>query len=228
MALASRANLAEQIREALSGRIARGELKPGERLVELTLAKEFGTSQAPIREALRMLEGLGLVESVAHRGTRVRRFTDRELFESHATRGVLEQAAALAAAPVFADNPTLIRSLTDWTQRMLEGIDRLDFEQVQRDNYYFHRLIVEASGNKTLIQTWETLDVQSRGMIAVLRLNIDQKEFTRQHEYVITALARGDGVVAGEALLKHALYPAISQGQNPQDWGQVPRLPHEG
>ena len=71
--------------------------QPGERLVETRIAQELGTSQAPVREALRDLELLRLVESEPFRGARVRPFGDSELVEIYPVRAVLEELAARLA-----------------------------------------------------------------------------------------------------------------------------------
>ena len=91
--------MSDRIRRVLAERIIGGALAPGERLVEMRIAEEFRTSQAPVREALRELETLRLVESEPYRGTRVREVGEREMAEAYAVRAVLEQAAAEAAAP---------------------------------------------------------------------------------------------------------------------------------
>ena len=78
MATISRTVLREQVKDVLLQRIASGELQPGERLVETRIAQELGTSQAPVREALRDLQLLRLVESEPFRGSRVRVFDEEE------------------------------------------------------------------------------------------------------------------------------------------------------
>jgi DNA-binding GntR family transcriptional regulator len=90
--------LGQQIREILLERIFKGELQPGDRIVELQLANELGTSQAPVREALRELQSLGFVEHEPYRGTRVRRITEEELAEIFPVRAALEELAAQEAA----------------------------------------------------------------------------------------------------------------------------------
>jgi DNA-binding GntR family transcriptional regulator len=90
--------LREQIRELLLERILKGELQPGDRIVELQIAQEFGTSQAPVREALSELQSLGFVVYEPYRGTRVRRITEEELAEIYPVRAALEELAAQEAA----------------------------------------------------------------------------------------------------------------------------------
>ena len=96
MAAISRTVLREQVKDVLLQRIVSGELKPGERLVETRIAQELGTSQAPVREALRDLELLRLVESEPFRGSRVRVFGEEELIEVYPVRAVARGARGTA------------------------------------------------------------------------------------------------------------------------------------
>ena len=96
MAVISRTVLREQVKDVLLQRIASGELEPGERLVETRIAQELGTSQAPVREALRDLELLRLVESEPFRGSRVRVFGEEEMIEVYPVRAVARGARGAA------------------------------------------------------------------------------------------------------------------------------------
>ena len=77
----ARTVLREQVKELLIGRIIRGELGPGAPLVETRIAQELGTSQAPVREALRDLALLRLVETEPFRSARVRRFSEQDVLD---------------------------------------------------------------------------------------------------------------------------------------------------
>ncbi|MER3417837.1 MAG: hypothetical protein C4343_01700 [Chloroflexota bacterium] len=92
--LLSRQVLAEQVRDRLLEGILNGRYPPDSRIVETRVAKELGTSQAPVREALRSLEALGVVEISPFRGARVRRPTRRELLDAYVVRSSLEALAA--------------------------------------------------------------------------------------------------------------------------------------
>src|SRR3954452_17931435 len=94
----ARTVLREQVKEVLVQRILRGELQPGERLIETRIAQELGTSQAPVREALRDLELLRFVESEPFRGARVREVSQEELIEIYPVRAAIEEVAAREAA----------------------------------------------------------------------------------------------------------------------------------
>ena len=97
-------SLREQIREHIVEGIVSGRWKPGERIVERRIATELQVSQTPVREALRELESLRLIESAPNKGVRVRNLTAADLEESYPVRAGLEQIAAELAAGRLAED----------------------------------------------------------------------------------------------------------------------------
>src|SRR3954462_6434484 len=134
----------EQIRRVLVQRILDGHYKPGDRLVELQIARELKTSQGPVREALRELEALRLVESETYRGTRVRALSETEMEEAGQVRGVLEQTAAQWAAAALQRDGAALRAEQE---SILKAAATGDLDEYSRHNMAFHRLIVEVAGN---------------------------------------------------------------------------------
>ena len=134
----------DQIRRVLVQRILDGYYKPGDRLVELQIARELKTSQGPVREALRELEALRLVESETYRGTRVRAHSEREMEEAGQVRGMIEQTAAQWAAAALQRN---VAPLRDELEAIRKAAAIRDLDGYARHNMAFHRLIVEAAGN---------------------------------------------------------------------------------
>src|SRR3954464_13545516 len=104
----ARSVLSAQVKDRLLRWIIEGELPPGARIIETRVARQLGTSQAPVREALRDLATLGLVEMHPYRGARVRTPQSHELIEAMEVRGELEAIAARHAATVI-DERTLAR-----------------------------------------------------------------------------------------------------------------------
>lgn len=193
--------MSDRIRRILADRIIAGILAPGVRLVEMRIAQEFRTSQAPVREALRELEALRLVESEPYRGTRVREVGEREMAEAYAVRAVLEQAAAEAAAPSLVNNVSNLRgSLVELHEAALAG-DRAGYVRHDVD---FHRGIVAASGNRLLLLTWESLGFETRVRIMLARNDLDLPTLAAVHDPILAALAVGDGSLAGLLLREHA------------------------
>ena len=199
----NRAVLSDQVKEILLKRILDGEYSPGDRLVEMHIAQEFEISQAPVREALRELEALGFVESEPYRGTRVRAVTKSELTEIYPVRAALEEVAARAAAVHLAGN---VEALEAELEAMLAAAEKGDlYEEVQHD-VEFHRLIVEASGNRVLQDMWRSLRIEARTLISVLKAHIGGYELAELHRPVLEALAEGDAEKEGLLLRNHVEY----------------------
>jgi len=199
----NRTVLRAQIKEILLKRILNGEYLPGSRLVEMQIAQEFGISQAPVRESLRELEVLGFVESEPYHGTRVRAITKAELTEIYPVRAALEEVAARTAAKHLAGG---VEALEAELAAMYAAAEKGDLdEQVQHD-VEFHRLIVEASGNRVLQDVWKSLRIEARTLISALKTDLGGHEIAEMHRPVLEALAEGDAEKAGLLLRKHVEY----------------------
>lgn len=197
-----RSCMSDRIRNAIASRIYDGRLPPGTRLVELELAKEFDTSQTPVREALRELESLRLVESRPYRGTRVRAISNREMAEAYEVRGALERLAAILAVQLRDGKfPEIRQALDGITTAAEQG----DAEGYARHNLDFHRLILVASGNATLLQTWESLAFETRMRISIGRSTRELLlERVPVHAEILQALEQGNGEAAGDLLQVHS------------------------
>ena len=195
-----RAVLRDQIKEVLLERILEGEYEPGDRLVETQIAQELGISQTPVREALRELEILRFVVSEPFKGTRVRLVSRQEILEIYPVRAALEEVAARAAAVRLGGR---VAELEGEFKGMLRAVDAGDLHEQVRHDVEFHRLIVEASGNQTLLDLWSSLRIEVRTLITFLRADIDLGELAKTHRPVIEALREGDPHEAGRILREH-------------------------
>jgi DNA-binding GntR family transcriptional regulator len=196
----TRTVLREQVKEILLERILSGDYEPGDRLVETRIAQELGTSQAPVREALRDLESLHFVESEPFRGARVRAVSGADLAEVYPVRAALEEAAARAAAR---RDDGWLEALEREYAAMLQAAEEGDVRrQVERDAQ-FHRLIVEASENRTLIAVWESLGIRLRTLITARKTGLDGRRLAEMHEPILDALRARDPEGAGAAVRRH-------------------------
>jgi len=147
-------------REVLSARvkdrvlrwILEGELAPGSRIVETRVARQLGTSQAPVREALRDLATLGFVEIRPYQGSRVRQPSAAELREAIAVRGELEALAGRLAAPLMTAEE--LGELEELFRQMEQAALRGDAHEQAVHNARFHGIIVHAAGNRALERLW--------------------------------------------------------------------------
>jgi DNA-binding GntR family transcriptional regulator len=191
----------DQIRRVLVQRILDGYYKPGHRLVELQIARELKTSQGPVREALRELEALRLVESETYRGTRVRALSEHEMNDAGQVRGVLEETAAHWAAAALKRH---LEPLRDELESIRKAATAGDLDGYAAHNMAFHRLIVEASGNQVLLRVWDSLMLEVRTRIGLAQLDVDLTFAAETHVPIVEAFSRGDGATAGRLLREHA------------------------
>jgi DNA-binding GntR family transcriptional regulator len=196
----TRVVLREQVKELILQRILNGTYRAGERLVETRIATELGTSQAPVREALRDLELLRFVESEPFRGARVREVSQEELIEIYPVRAAIEEVAARAAAVRLDGKVDALAAELDAMHRAADAQDL--HAQVEHD-VAFHRLIVEAAGNRILLETWLTLRVETRTMLTALRTGLDGHDIAERHRPVLEALRTRDPELAGTTLRRH-------------------------
>lgn len=206
-----RESMRDRVKQVLLERILNGTYQPGDRLVELQIAHELDTSQAPVREALRELEAMRLVESQAFRGTRVRAVSQHELEESYQVRAQMEALAALLAAPKFHEKPQQLEATLVALQ---VAAAKKDFEQFTCCNTAFHRLIVETSGNSVLLRVWESLTFEALtrvNLVLVKQKKVNLKLLNREHQAIVAALVQGNGTTAAELLRSH-----IERALNPK------------
>lgn len=190
----------DRIRDVLVARILDGTYPAGTRLKELALAAEFRVSQAPVREALRELEALGLVTSERYRGTRVRAMDVDELREAYELRATIEVRSAELAVPCSAELLALLRGHVNEMREQLETGDRIAYIDAA---LRLHRALVQASGNRVFLSTWDSFNWEVRSRIVLRRLLVggrDLRPFFNCYARLIRRLGEGDGRDAGEAL----------------------------
>lgn len=207
-----RRSLKDQVKQQILERIWRGRYAPGERLREVALAKELNTSPIPVREALRELVSLRVVESEAYKGVRVRRFTPNELKEAYELRAVLECYAAEKAARNLKGKTEPLRKRY---LAMLASARSGDIENYAQNDIPFHRLIVEAAENAFLLRAWEGLGFEIRTRIFLASKEHDMVQIAKLHEPIISAFETGDTKLAAKLLREHSLaFAAEVGGQN--------------
>jgi DNA-binding GntR family transcriptional regulator len=197
----SRSVLSDQVKDRLLQAILDGRYPPGARIVETRVARELGTSQAPVREALRDLEALGVVETTAFRGARVRRPSTAELLEAFVIRAELESLAATLAIPKLTDAD--IDELDGYVTEMQRAAGVGDTHAEATADAAFHGRVVEMAGNSTLLRVWRTLEPFSRTYITIVAPGADRRQIADQHLPVLDALRRRSTELAVDVLHQH-------------------------
>jgi DNA-binding GntR family transcriptional regulator len=196
-------SVADQVYEVLRERIASGEIARGSRLHQEDLAKEFGVSRTPVREALRRLAAEGLVDLFANRGARVATATAEQLRSSYETRLVVEPGAARIAAELGLDEPMeLMRAAIAEERRAGRSPAKLF-----KANRAFHLALVKATGNPQLVQFMEHVWIGRIGA-TLYEDRLDTEGLIADndaHRSIADAIEIGDGGRAEELTRGHLL-----------------------
>ncbi len=182
--------------------ILRGELLPGQRLMEIQLAEQLGVSRTPVREAIRMLEQDGLAVMIPRRGAIVSRISGKNLRDVLEVRRALEElAVVLSCARMTEEN---YREMKEANQRFAALLDSDDVTAMAEADEAFHDMIYQASDNTRLLQ----LELQMREQMYRFRVEHLKEKTKREHlvedhNRIIKALEERDVDKAREAIREH-------------------------
>ncbi len=195
-------SLTSVLEREIEALILSGDLPPGDRINEIHLAKRFGTSRGPIREATRSLEGKGLVEVIRNRGVFIRRLSLEEAVEIYDLRSALFGLAGRLLAARMDD--AILDDLAGQLQSMDEAAERRDFDTYYPLNLAFHEDIVERAGNRTLAGEYRAMVkklhlFRARSLVQGGGLAVSNRE----HREIVDALASGDIDRAHGACWRH-------------------------
>ncbi len=191
-----------QVAAAIRSALVRGEYAPGQRLVESELCARYGVGRAMAREALRLLDGDGLVEVQPHRAARVRTLTVSQAIQvaevREAVEGLLARQAALHATP---DDVAELREIARLMQVAVDAFDPLGYSAL---NERLHERIAEIADHEAAMAISNRLRLQLVRFNMRLSLQPGRPLATlRDHERVIDAIAVGDGAAAEAAMREH-------------------------
>jgi len=186
---AAKPTLSSGIRDGLVELIVSGRLKAGERLIETKIAADFGTSQAPVREALRELEGLGLVESRPRRGRHVLPFVEQTIREAYVVRAALEETATRLA---MLNGRLPLAEMRGDVEDMYRCATVDDVQAIGLASTRFHRRAVLAGGNFLLERAWEGLQIEARTAIALVVTKPRLHHVADEHAELLRVLEAGD------------------------------------
>lgn len=182
--------------------ILRGELKPGERLMEIQLANKLGVSRTPIREAIRKLELEGLVLMIPRKGAEVAEITEKNLRDVLEVRCALEELAVQLACDRI--DGSGLKELHEAADRFRNILDSDDITQIAQADEAFHDVIFTATGNQRLIQLLNNLREQMyRYRIEYLKKKECYPQLLDEHESIIHAIESQDKEMAMQITGQH-------------------------
>ena len=195
----------EEIRNAIREAIFSGELNPGDRIIETYWAKELGVSQGPVREAIRDLEAMGLVETVPFKGSRVRTLTEKDVRDNYSVRICLESKSIRDAITQLDDEQ--MAELTERLRSILHEMDdcanRGDLRQFTDYDTAFHRAIIDATGNQVLRKLWEQCNMRNWFRFSALTDAKSLRQLQSGHQQILEAICARDIKTATSTLENH-------------------------
>ncbi|MDD3337678.1 MAG: GntR family transcriptional regulator [Lachnospiraceae bacterium] len=194
--------LREVVFTTLRRAILQGELKPGERLMEIALANRLGVSRTPIREAMRKLELEGLVVMIPRKGAQVAQITEQELNDVLEVRKGLEELAIAKACERIDEDE--LKELDQAARNFEKVIQTKDLTKLAEMDVQFHDIIYNATRNRRLVQILNNLREQMyRFRVEYLKDMDARKALVAEHDKIVAALRNKDAEAAKELIYKH-------------------------
>ena len=177
--------LRDVVFQTLRKGILRGDLQPGERLMEIQLANRLGVSRTPVREAIRMLELEGLVTNPPHKGAQVAKITEKDLQDVLEVREGLEEMAVKLACERITEQE--LKELYEASRRFekMALAKKGSITELAEADEDFHAIIYCASGNRQLVQLINNLREQ------MFRYRV---EYLKDEENLVTLIKEHDGL----------------------------------
>lgn len=201
--------LRDVVFQTLREAILRGELKPGERLMELQLAAQLGVSRTPIREAIRMLEQEGLAVTMPRKGAEVAKMTLKGMEDVLEIREALDILACQLACDRITDE--LLVQLENKKKAFERSLETKDVKVIADADISFHDVIYDATGNPKLIALLNNLREQIyRYRVEYLKKVENYPILIQEHEDIYQSLVKHNRDEATESIRVHVKNQAIA------------------
>lgn len=182
--------------------ILKGELKPGERLMELQLAAKLGVSRTPIREAIRMLEQEGLAVTIPRRGAEVAKMTEKDMEDVLQIREALEILAVRLACDKISEEQTFLMGKR--LSIFENAIKLADVKQITQADVEFHETIYTIADNPKLVGMLSNLREQIyRYRVEYLKDEKNYPTLVDEHRKIVQALRKHDKETAAAMTKEH-------------------------
>ena len=195
--------LRDVIFETLRKAIVSGDIKPGERLMEVSLANQMGVSRTPVREAIRRLEAEGLVTMIPRKGTHVSELSVKDIMDVLEVRTVLDKLATDLAAKRM--QPSQLKALENAHKQYIACVEKNNMEGAIKKDVEFHDIIYASSGNPRLIAVAGSLreHIYRFRVIYLSGGDLVAENVLNEHEEILAALKEAQSDTASILAEKH-------------------------
>lgn len=195
----------EEIGDAIQAAIFSGELKPGDKIVETYWASRLGVSQGPVREAIRDLEGMGLVETVPFKGSRVHSLSKKDIRDAYSVRICLESKSIKDAIQTLNDDElaALTKEIEGTLEEMAGYADSANLRKFTDADARLHSAIIRATGNEVLLRLWKQCNIRNWFMVSDLTDRNSLLQLHRDHRHIAEGIAERNVEKAVSTLEEH-------------------------
>ncbi len=194
--------LRDVVFQTLREAILKGDLRPGERLMELQLAAKLGVSRTPIREAIRMLEQEGLAVTIPRKGAEVARMTEKNMEDVLQIREALDDLAVQVACDKMTEQQ--LKNLTLAMKNFENAIQTGNLSKIVAYDVEFHDIIYESTDNPKLVTLLSNLREQIyRYRVEYLKGKENYPMLIKEHETILEALREKNKERVVEAMRSH-------------------------
>lgn len=180
-----------------------GTMRRGSASSNFGLRRSSEQAQSPVREALRDLAAIGIIEIQARQGARVRMPSNKELADVSIVRSELDALAARLAVEVL--DVSLVDDLQQLVEEMAACIAADDHRSMALADAQFHGWIAEAADNVAVQRVFDQLEPFGRTFVTLMLPNVDVDGILHEHEVILSAIRAGDGPGAAAAARVHQL-----------------------
>ena len=189
--------------------ILKGELKPGERLMELQLAARLGVSRTPIREAIRMLEQEGLAVTIPRRGAEVAKMTEKDMQDVLQVREALDELAASIACEMISKEE--LEQLEQAMKDFELAISTKDVKSIADTDMIFHDIIYHATRNPKLVTILNNLREQMyRYRVEYLKDEKNYPILLKEHREIVEGFTAKNKELVTDSMRKHVVNQAAA------------------
>jgi DNA-binding GntR family transcriptional regulator len=196
--------LRDEVTKYLREAIIKGELKPGDRIVETKLANDLGVSQAPVREAIRELQMMGLLTISNFSGCSVKKITEKDIIDEYKLRALIESFAIKIAMDYF--NEEKIEELKVIYKKMIKLSSQNDFFKYWEAEIEFHKYIVYTANMSNLTRIWEMVEAAQWTTITMEYSDIPIKDIAENHLHIIELIQERNVEGAVKEIKEHIEY----------------------
>lgn len=189
--------------------ILKGELRPGERLMELQLASKLGVSRTPIREAIRMLEQEGLAVTIPRKGAEVAKMTEKDMKDVLQVREALDELAANIACERITKEE--LDELISAMHEFEASTRTKDLKKIAETDVKFHDVIYHATDNPKLVNMLNNLREQMyRYRVEYLKDEKNYPILLKEHKEIVEGLKTKNKEQIADAMRQHVINQALA------------------